>query len=121
MISTANVRVLEEVSGKDRNWLNVHFKDTGSGIPAENLASIFDPFFTTKEPGKGTGLGLAVSFMIIESVGGRLRAESSVGEGTVMTVSLPVFSEPEEVKPVCQLPSSWVDLCSGSQSKMVTG
>jgi len=121
MISTANVRVLEEVSGKDRNWLNVHFKDSGSGIPAENLASIFDPFFTTKEPGKGTGLGLAVSFMIIESVGGRLRAESSVGEGTVMTVSLPVFSEPEEVKPVCQLPSSWVDLCSGSQSKMVTG
>jgi two-component system, NtrC family, sensor kinase len=53
------------------------------------MGSIFDPFFTTKEPGKGTGLGLAVSFNIIAGFGGTLLAESTVGQGTVMTVALP--------------------------------
>jgi two-component system NtrC family sensor kinase len=72
-----------------RHWLRIHFRDNGSGIPEENLTNIFDPFFTTKEPGKGTGLGLAVSFMIIESFGGRMQVESEVGQGTCMTVSLP--------------------------------
>jgi signal transduction histidine kinase len=70
-------------------WVQIHIRDNGSGIAEENLANIFDPFFTTKEPGKGTGLGLSVSFMIIESFGGSMRAESKVGHGTCMTVSLP--------------------------------
>jgi two-component system, NtrC family, sensor kinase len=71
-------------------WLRIRFSDNGSGIPGENLTNIFDPFFTTKEPGKGTGLGLSVSFMIIESFGGSMQVESVVGQGTCMTVSLPV-------------------------------
>ena len=71
-------------------WLRIRFSDNGSGIPGEDLTNIFDPFFTTKEPGKGTGLGLSVSFMIIESFGGSMQVESVVGQGTCMTVSLPV-------------------------------
>lgn len=111
VITTENAPVEDASSGKLRSCLHIHFKDTGSGIPAEHLDSIFDPFFTTKEPGKGTGLGLAVSFMIMESVGGTLRAESSVGEGTVMTVSLPVVPEPEESKPICRSPRIHSDEC----------
>jgi signal transduction histidine kinase len=100
VIGTENALVAEDVSGKARNWLHIHFKDDGCGIPADHLDSVFDPFFTTKEPGKGTGLGLAVSFMIMQGAGGTLRAESAVGEGTVMTVSLPVVTDSEEAKPI---------------------
>jgi two-component system, NtrC family, sensor kinase len=67
--------------------------DNGPGIMEENLGNIFDPFFTTKEPGKGTGLGLSVSFMIIENFGGKIEATSKEGEGTTMTISLPLFME----------------------------
>jgi two-component system NtrC family sensor kinase len=64
--------------------------DNGEGIPPENLARIFDPFFTTKSDGKGVGLGLAVSFGIIEAHGGDIEVKSTVGEGTTFTVSLPL-------------------------------
>jgi two-component system NtrC family sensor kinase len=64
--------------------------DNGEGIPPENLARIFDPFFTTKSDGKGVGLGLAVSFGIIEAHGGDIEVNSQVGEGTTFTVSLPL-------------------------------
>jgi two-component system NtrC family sensor kinase len=64
--------------------------DNGEGIPPENLAKIFDPFFTTKSEGKGVGLGLAVSFGIIEAHGGDIEVKSAVGEGTTFTVSLPL-------------------------------
>lgn len=89
MITTENGPDVEGSSGGARNWLHIHFRDAGAGILPENMECIFDPFFTTKEPGKGTGLGLAVSLMIIAGFGGTLRAESTAGEGTVMTVSLP--------------------------------
>ncbi len=105
IITTENPLAGEGPCGRAKNWLHIHFSDTGAGIPEENLACIFDPFFTTKDPGKGTGLGLSVSFMIIESFGGTLRAESKVGEGTIMTVALPVVASTEEAKPVCQLPA----------------
>jgi signal transduction histidine kinase len=73
--------------------LTVEVSDNGPGIAEENLSNIFDPFFTTKEPGKGTGLGLSVSFMIIEGVGGRITAGSRNGEGTVMTLTLPLAED----------------------------
>lgn len=97
----------ENSSGRAESWLQIQFKDTGAGIASENLESIFDPFFTTKEPGKGTGLGLAVSFMIVEGAGGSLRAESSTGEGTIMTVLLPVLTGPapnrsDRESPLCR-------------------
>ena len=73
--------------------LKLIFIDNGPGISDENLGNIFDPFYTTKEPGKGTGLGLSVSFMIIENFGGKIEATSKEGEGTTMTVSLPLHME----------------------------
>ena len=64
--------------------------DNGEGISPENQAKIFDPFFTTKSEGKGVGLGLAVSYGIIEAHGGEIEVRSQVGEGTTFTVSLPI-------------------------------
>jgi len=64
--------------------------DTGEGIPPENLARIFDPFFTTKPEGKGVGLGLAVSYGIVEAHGGEIEVESKIGVGTTFTVRLPL-------------------------------
>ena len=64
--------------------------DNGEGILPENLAKIFDPFFTTKSEGKGVGLGLAVSYGIIQAHGGEIEVKSAVGQGTTFTVSLPL-------------------------------
>ena len=72
--------------------LKIEFIDNGPGIPADNLGNIFDPFFTTKEPGQGTGLGLSVSFMIIESLGGTIKAASEVGKGTTLIIYLPMYA-----------------------------
>ncbi len=62
--------------------------DTGSGIPPEHLSKIFDPFFTTKE--KGTGLGLSVVYGIVEKHGGKILVDSLTGQGTTITVRLPL-------------------------------
>jgi C4-dicarboxylate-specific signal transduction histidine kinase len=64
--------------------------DNGEGIAPENLARIFHPFFTTKPEGKGVGLGLAVSYGIIEAHGGDIEVVSRVGEGATFTVLLPL-------------------------------
>jgi len=73
-----------------RKSISVEFTDTGEGIPEENLTRIFDPFFTTKDIGKGTGLGLATSYGIIESHGGKITVRSKVGQGSTFTIELPV-------------------------------
>jgi len=67
----------------------IDVKDTGAGIPKENLKKIFEPFFSTKAPGEGTGLGLFVTREIIEKLGGRLDVVSRVGHGARFTVRLP--------------------------------
>jgi two-component system NtrC family sensor kinase len=67
----------------------VDFKDSGIGIAPENIARIYDPFFTTKEVGQGTGLGLSLSYGIIQEHGGRILVESRPGEGTHFTIKLP--------------------------------
>ena len=72
----------------DGKYVCAAIKDTGDGIPEENLARIFDPFFTTKS--EGTGLGLSISYGIIENNGGKIEVQSRLGEGTTFTVMLPV-------------------------------
>ena len=73
----------------DDSMVIVDIYDTGGGIPGENLKRIFDPFFTTKGIGKGTGLGLAVSYGIIQEHGGGIFVESDAGKGTRFTLKLP--------------------------------
>jgi len=63
--------------------------DSGPGIPEEDLGQVFDPFFTTKKEGEGTGLGLSVSYSIIEKNGGRMEVKSRMGEGACFSIFLP--------------------------------
>ncbi len=72
----------------------IQIGDTGSGMAAGNLNRLFDPFFTIKEPGKGTGLGLYVAYNVVRKHGGMISVESTLGEGTVFTVTLPVALKP---------------------------
>ncbi|MFW5967819.1 MAG: ATP-binding protein [Persicimonas sp.] len=67
----------------------VTIRDTGVGISEEHLERIFEPFFSTKNPEEGTGLGLAISRRLVDHLGGRIEVESTVGEGTTVTVFLP--------------------------------
>ena len=69
--------------------VEINITDSGSGIPEENMDRIFDPFFTTKPEGEGTGLGLSVSYGIVARHGGQIDVESSMGEGTTFTITLP--------------------------------
>jgi len=66
------------------------FLDNGSGISEEVRHRIFEPFFTTKEPGKGTGLGLAVVWNVVDGLGGHIQLETFIGEGTEFRVYLPI-------------------------------
>jgi signal transduction histidine kinase len=66
--------------------------DTGSGIPSEYLARIYDPFFTTKAIGQGTGLGLSITYGIVREHDGSIDCDSSIGQGTRFTLSLPPVS-----------------------------
>ena len=75
---------------RDGDGVTVSVRDTGSGIPKENLAKLFLPFFTTKPVGKGTGLGLHVAYKIIQAHGGRIEAKSEVGKGAEFLVHLPL-------------------------------
>ena len=68
-------------------------KDNGVGISQANLSKIFDPFFTTKDVGKGTGLGLAVSYGIVKKYDGSIDVESKLNEGTTFTVTFPKSNE----------------------------
>lgn len=79
------------------DYLHLVFKDTGIGIPAENLPKIFDPYFSTKEMGcqKGMGLGLAICYSIIKHHHGHILAESKPGEGTRIHIYLPVSNSKE--------------------------
>ena len=75
----------------------VRISDSGCGVPEEQLCKLFDPFFTTKGTG-GTGLGLSVSYGIIQAHGGTITAESAIGVGTTFRISLPACQETDQEK-----------------------
>jgi two-component system cell cycle sensor histidine kinase/response regulator CckA len=85
------IRVVTKTDSLGRAVVEVH--DTGPGIPPEILGRIFDPFFTTKPVGVGIGLGLSICHGIVTSLGGEITAESRVGEGSTIRVSLPAAAE----------------------------
>jgi signal transduction histidine kinase len=80
---TLSVRVWQE-----GDWVKLQVADTGEGIPAEVMENIFQPFFTTKRT--GSGLGLAICEKIVTDHGGTIRLSSTVGQGTVVEIALPV-------------------------------
>ena len=73
---------------KDKKHIEIEVTDTGIGIPKEKIRKLFDPFFTTKD--KGTGLGLAVSYGIIEQHQGKIEVESDESQGSTFIISLPI-------------------------------
>ncbi|WP_441003749.1 sensor histidine kinase [Pseudocolwellia agarivorans] len=75
---------------KGENWIIIEVSDNGKGMPSEVRKKIFDPFFTTKPVGVGTGLGLSVSFGIIEKHKGTIKVASEEGIGTTFSIHLPL-------------------------------
>jgi PAS domain S-box-containing protein len=82
-------RIVVSTSTADDGSLVAEITDTGIGIAPENVAKIYDPFYTTKGVGQGTGLGLAVSYGIVQEHTGRITVESTPGHGTTFRITLP--------------------------------
>ncbi|MBT5231986.1 MAG: hypothetical protein HOM11_17110 [Methylococcales bacterium] len=82
-----NININTQIDG---DMVLIQVKDDGIGVPESLLNKIFDPFFTTKSVGEGTGLGLSVSFGIIEKHGGDINIESVVNEGATFSIHLPI-------------------------------
>lgn len=81
-------------TGRDGDEVFVAVEDNGQGIAPEHLGRIFDPFYTTKPVGEGTGLGLSLSYAIVQKHGGRIEVDSTPGQGTTFTVRLPIEGKP---------------------------
>ncbi|MDY7037243.1 MAG: sensor histidine kinase [Thermodesulfobacteriota bacterium] len=80
---------IEIESSCSNSMIDVYIKDNGPGISEDQQKKVFDPFFTTKQSGKGTGLGLWVTYSIIEKLGGSISLKSQVGSGTTFIVRIP--------------------------------
>jgi CheY-like chemotaxis protein/anti-sigma regulatory factor (Ser/Thr protein kinase) len=81
------------VSAGTEGSVRITCTDTGKGIAPDQLEHVFEPFYTTKQVGKGTGLGLATVYGIVEQNGGTIRVESAPGKGTKFTILLPRLAE----------------------------
>jgi PAS domain S-box-containing protein len=91
--------VITIATGASDGWVWVKISDNGCGIPQQNLKRIFEPFFTTKPVGSGTGLGLSLSYSIVNKHGGRIEVASKPDVGTVFTIKLPVAPPASATEP----------------------
>jgi PAS domain S-box-containing protein len=99
LIATANLELSETLHARGGSlapgrWVSLAVSDTGCGMDEETRARIFEPFFTTKGE-RGTGLGLASVFGIVDGIGGRILVESQPDEGTTFTICLPALEQPQ--------------------------
>ena len=93
-------RIVISTSAIDNDWISIRISDNGLGIAEELIPRLFDPFFTTKIVGKGTGLGLYISYQIVaDKHHGKLYCRSKLGEGTEFIVELPLRQAPTHTKP----------------------
>jgi signal transduction histidine kinase len=81
---------------RERDEVELRVSDRGVGIPENDLEQIFDPFFTTKEVGRGTGLGLAVTWGVVKNHNGEINVESSHDSGTTVTIRIPRLEEEKD-------------------------
>ena len=88
-LARVGMPALDPIANVSGQVVEIAVTDNGPGIPSDLLDQIFEPFVTTKEPGKGTGLGLAVCARLVETMGGNVRALSEPGEGSTFSVVLP--------------------------------
>ncbi|WP_445300093.1 ATP-binding protein [Microcoleus sp. D3_18_C4] len=88
-----NPQILIQTQKLDSSQILVRICDNGPGIPSAIHSKLFDPFFTTKEPGKGTGIGLAICYQIVEKHRGKIEVISSLGGGAEFAIALPVSSQ----------------------------
>lgn len=86
---STSVRTDDNHEPGQQGWITVVIEDNGCGIPREHLSKIFDPFFTTRSEGGRIGLGLSLSYGIIQEHGGRIEIDSTLNKGTTVTVLLP--------------------------------
>lgn len=98
---------------EDATAAEILISDTGCGISKENLEKVFDPFFTTKEVGKGTGLGLAAAYGIVDGHGGSIDVESEVGKGTSFVIRLPLGYTLRRQKDTVEVPGRVGDAARG--------
>jgi signal transduction histidine kinase len=87
-----------EAKPYSEEFVRIEVKDTGVGIKAEDLQKIFDPFYTTKGVGRGTGLGLSVTYAIVKEHGGYIEVDSAVGKGSTFSVYIPICKGKIEVE-----------------------
>jgi signal transduction histidine kinase len=87
---------------REDDWVSIAISDSGCGIPSNYVEKIFDPFFTTKPIGKGTGLGLYISYGIIVKHGGRIEVHSEMGNGSTFTIYLPIRHKEVADEPALQ-------------------
>jgi PAS domain S-box-containing protein len=120
-LETANVAlgegdVHEHPQGRAGEFVRLRVRDTGTGIAPDVLPRIFEPFFTTKGPGKGSGLGLAMVFGIVQQHQGWVECHSEVGRGTCLDIYLPRYAGPVEAAQPAEAPPA---LAEGNETVLV--